>query len=76
MLTVLARLVEIQMWYHLHLQGEDSAKEQWLLPTLLFGRRLPVNPLFPARQFNFSLYIPGTSAAAAPVLELRVSAFE
>ena len=43
--NVVARLLETQIQCLALPKGEDSAKEQWLLPVLLFGRKLFFQPL-------------------------------
>ena len=58
--TVLARLMESQIWHQPtgFVEGE-------------FGKGKMATPHLDARYFSFSLYTTGAFQAAAPVLELR-----
>lgn len=57
----------------LALLGEDSAKEQWLLPALLSRKQLFLSSYCHARHFNSSLHVFGAFQAAALTLELRAN---
>ena len=65
--TVLASLIESQIWHQLAgsvaLWGEGLEKGQWPLFTLM-------------SDASFSQYATGTSQAATPVLEFRGSEFQ
>ena len=70
--TVLARLMESQIWNLLGtLWEEGSEKEQWPLPTFLSGRKLLPKSRLETRYFSSFLYATGAFQAATPVLELR-----
>ena len=75
--TVLARLVESQIWHppasSMALCGEGSEKEQWPLPAFLSGRKLSPSSHRDARQFISFLYATGSFQAATLMLELRGS---
>ena len=74
--TVLARLMESQIWYQpassVTLWVEGSEKKQWLLPAFLSQRKLSPNSRLDVWFFSFSLYATGAFQAAILVLELRV----
>ena len=78
--TVLARLMESQIWHppasSVTLLGEGSEKGQWPLPAFLSGRNLSFSSHLDARHFSFSQYATGTFQAATPVMELRGSECE
>ena len=79
-LTVLARLMESQIWHlpasSVALWREGSENRQWPLPTSLSGRKLSPSSCLDARHFRFSLCAPGAFQAATLVLELRGSKSE
>ena len=57
--TVLARLMEYQIWHQpvgfVSLLGEGSPKGQWPLPAFLFGKKLSSSTRLDAGYFNSSL---------------------
>ena len=55
------------------LRGWGSEKEQWPLPALLSGKKLPPSSCLGAIKFSSSPYASGAFSAAASVLELRGS---
>ena len=58
--TVLARLVESQIWHQtagsVALLREGSKKGQWPLPAFLYERKLAPSSCLDARHFSFFLY--------------------
>ena len=72
--TVLARLMETQLWYlpagsgkRAHQRNNDLCKHFSLEESC------PFSPHLDTRQFSSSLYVSGAFPAAAPALELRAS---
>ena len=80
--TVLARLMESQIWHlpagfvALCVGVGDSEKGQWPLPIFLSRRKLSPSSHFDARHFSSSLCATGGFQAATPVMELRGSESE
>ena len=78
--TVLARLMESQIWHlpagSVTLSGEGSEKGHWPRPAFLSGRTLSLSSRLDAGHFSSSLYATGALQAATPVLELRGTASE
>ena len=73
--TVLARVIESQIWHPLASSAGGgwvgSGKGQWPLPTFLSGRELFPSSNLDAGQFSSSLCATGAFQPATPVLELR-----
>ena len=73
--TVLARLMECQIWHQpagsVALWGNSSEKRQWPLHAFLSGKKLSPSSLLDARHFSFSQYASNAFQAAIPVPELR-----
>ena len=55
---------------------EDSEEEQWPMPVVLSGRKLPPSSCPDARHFSSSPYATGVFQAATLVLEPRGSESE
>ena len=73
--TVLARLMESQIWHppasSVTLLEEGSEKGQWPLPAFLSGRNLSFSSHLDARHFSSSLYDTVVFQTATMVLEIR-----